>query len=451
MRIDCLFIVEAQQTPMNTGKISVTPQLLASLCEKSKLPPQKSLLQQLSSFLHTILSLLIIILLLTLCTVPRIFATTSQSNNGTQKRTDKPTQESVNEDGATSTSRLALPFKRLWQYAEETTTFAPAVDEKRIYLPLAGGRVVCLDRQDGSRLWMSELGGNVSAPVVIGEQAVFVATRKVTADGAEAGAALRAIDKTTGLTLWAHDYPRYFPSPLVLDKMRLYAGCADGALYAISITDGEVVWKAQTADVVRAPALVTETVIYFGSDDGAMRGVEHDKGREVFKFQTPGKIAGAPVMDERFCYFGSSEGFVYAVDKVFGKLRWRSRTGASVEATPVITGDKILVASFDNFIYALSRSSGNRLWKRRFDNRLIAAPLVEGDAAMIAPYRGDAIAVFLSADGRRVNFYRLEKETEIVAAPVLSDNLLLIPTDKGLLAATPAQATDTRTNAVKKP
>src|SRR5262249_39722875 len=190
-----------------------------------------------------------------------------------------------------------------------------------------------------------------------------------------------------------------------------------------------------TGDVVRAPALVTDAVIYFGSDDGALRGVEHDKGREVFKFQTQGKIAGAPIQDEQFCYFGTSEGFVYAVDKVLGKLRWRSRTGASVDATPVITGNKILVASLDNFIYALSRSSGNRLWKRRFDNRLTAAPLVEGDAAMIAPYRGDAIAVFLNADGRRVNYYRLEKDTEIVAAPVLVDNLLLISTDKGLIAA----------------
>jgi outer membrane protein assembly factor BamB len=122
-----------------------------------------------------------------------------------------------------------------------------------------------------------------------------------------------------------------------------------------------------------------------------------------------------------------------------------------VDAAPVITGDKLLVASLDNFIYALSRASGNRLWKRRFDNRLTAAPLVEGDAAMVAPYRGDALAVFLNADGKRVNYYRLEKETEIVAVPVFTDSLLLISTDKGLLAATPSQPSDTRTNAVKKP
>ena len=427
-------------------------QLPASFYDKSQLPPQKDLPQLLPLFSQAALFFVIILPLLTLCNAPHLFAATSQANSGSHKRPDsKIISETVNEGGGTSTSRLALPFKRLWQYLEATTTFAPAVDEQRIYLPLAGGRVVCLDRKDGAPLWVSELGGVVSAPVIIGEQAVFVATRKVTADGAEAGAAVRAMDKTTGLTLWAHDYPRYFPSPLVLSNGRIYAGCADGSLYAISATNGDVLWKAQTGDVVRAPALVTDAIVYFGSDDGALHGVENDKGHEVFKFQTQGKITGAPVMDERFCYFGTSEGFVYAVDKVSGKLRWRSRTGASVEATPVITGDKILVASFDNFIYALSRASGNRLWKRRFDNRLTAAPLVEGDAAMVAPYRGDAIAVFLNADGRRVNFYRLEKETEIVAAPILADNLLLISTDKGLLAATPAQASDTRTNAVKKP
>ena len=52
---------------------------------------------------------------------------------------------------------------------------------------------------------------------------------------------------------------------------------------------------------------------------------------------------------------------------------------------------------------------------------------------------------------RKARIERKTKETEIVAAPVLVDNLLLISTDKGLIAATPAQATDTRTNAVKKP
>ncbi len=377
-------------------------------------------------------------------------ATPSNNRDAKQNQKKNSAQEVVAEAGAISTSKLALPFKRAWLYADDITTLAPALDEARIYLPLVGGRVVCLDRETGVRHWLSEPGGIISAAVAIGEKSVYIAASKLAEDGTETGASLRAVDKITGLTLWAKDFARPFTSALTFERERIYAGSADGSFYAISAENGEVIWKAATQDVVRGGALITEEAVYFGSDDGALRGVEWDKGRELWKFQTKGKIRCAPVMDERNFYFGSSDGFVYAVDKTSGKVKWQSRTGAAIEASPVIVEVKILVASFDNFVYALGRATGNKIWKRRMGSRLTAAPLVEGDAAMIAPLRGDHIAVFLNADGRRVNFYRLDKEFEIVAEPVFQDHLLLLATNKGLVAAITTQPTDGRTNARKK-
>jgi outer membrane protein assembly factor BamB len=372
------------------------------------------------------------------------------SNNANPKAQKSAAQELVAEAGAISTSQLALPFKRLWLYADDMTTLAPTTDEGRIYLPLAGGRVVCLDSATGSRIWSSEPGGIVSAPVAIGETSIYIATRKFAEDGTEAGASLRAVDKLTGLTLWAKDFARPFTSPLTFAKKRLYAGSADGSLYAIATADGETIWKAQTQDIIRGGVWVSEAAIYFGSDDGALRGVEADTGREIWKFQTKGKIRSAPVTEGHTFYFGSSDGFVYAVDKITSKVKWQSRSGAAIEASPVLVEDKILVASFDNFVYALSRTTGNKIWKRRMENRLAAAPIVEGDAAMIAPLRGEHVAVFLHQDGRRVNYYRLDKEFEIVAEPVFSNRLLLLATNKGLVAAIASPVVDTHNNSLKK-
>jgi outer membrane protein assembly factor BamB len=360
-------------------------------------------------------------------------------------------QEPRAEAGATSSSRLALPFKRSWQYlTESAATLPPALDDARVYLPLAGGRVVCLNRQDGALLWSSEPGGIITTPVAAGEKALYVATRKIAEDGLEAGGSLRAIDKTTGLTLWASDYARPFTSPLVLGAGRIYAGSADGSFYSMSAADGKIIWKVGTQDVVGGRALVTERAVYFGSDDGALRAVEPESGREVWRFQTAGKIVGRPAVDEQAVYFGSADGHLYSVDVATGKLRWRARAGAAIEASPQLIGDRVLVASFDNFVYALSRSNGNRIWKRRLDNRIAADPIVEGDATMIAPLRGDHVAVFLNSDGRRVNFYRLDGELEIVAEPVFSGDTLLLSTDKGLIVVSTAPAADGRTNAIKK-
>jgi outer membrane protein assembly factor BamB len=88
-------------------------------------------------------------------------------------------QETPAEAGATSTSRLALPFKRAWQYlTNETSTLAPSIDDSRIYLALAGGRVVCLDRETGSLRWTSDPGGVITAPVAVGENSVYIASSK---------------------------------------------------------------------------------------------------------------------------------------------------------------------------------------------------------------------------------------------------------------------------------
>ena len=90
----------------------------------------------------------------------------------------------VTEGAVVSSSRLALPFKRSWQYLTDgAAMLPPSLDALRVYLPLAGGRVVCLDLATGSLLWSTEAGGVISAPVAVGEKAVFVVTRKTTEDG----------------------------------------------------------------------------------------------------------------------------------------------------------------------------------------------------------------------------------------------------------------------------
>jgi len=380
----------------------------------------------------------------------------SQDQQPKQQRKAEAKQQAAEqqpraEAGATSTSRLALPFKRAWQYlTNDALTVAPSVDETRIYLPLAGGRVVCLDRETGALRWSSELGGMVTAPVAVGESSVYISTRKLADDGSEAGGSVRAVDKATGLTVWMKDYTRPFASTLELTAKRIYAGSADGSFYALDINNGDPLWKIDTQDVVRGRALVTDRAIYFGADDGGLRAVDPEHGQIIWKYQTAGKVVGQPALDERVIFFGAGDGFLYAADFQTGKLKWRARTGAAIEGSPVLVGDRILIASFDNFVYALARSTGDKLWKRRLENRINSTLIMEGDASLVAPLRGDYVAVFLNADGRRVNLYRLEKDNEIVADPIFSNGTLVLLTSNGLVVTKATKAVDNPTNAVKK-
>src|SRR5262249_15702617 len=160
------------------------------------------------------------------------------------KADKKAAREPILEPVAVSTSPLALPFKRAWQHLTEAAlALQPTLDGAHIYLPLAGGRVFCLDPDSGALLWSSQPGGTISAPIGAGGSMGYIATRKLAADGGEAGASLLAVDQSTGLTKWAKDYPREFTSPIAVGGDRLYAGSADGAFYALDGADGSVVWK----------------------------------------------------------------------------------------------------------------------------------------------------------------------------------------------------------------
>jgi outer membrane protein assembly factor BamB len=397
--------------------------------------------------------LLLVVPLISLAQSPKpdVPSQSKQQRKSEAKQKAADEQDARSENGATSTSRLALPFKRAWQYlTNDASSLTPSVDAERIYLPLAGGRVVCLDRQIGALKWTSDPGGIVTSPVAVGENSVFIATQKFADDGSEAGGSLRAVDKATGLTVWVKDYARPFTSTLELAADQIYAGSADGSFYSLKVNNGDVAWKVETQDLVRGRALVTQRVIFFGGDDGALRAVEADHGKVLWKYQTDGKIIGQPVADEHAVYFGAGDGYVYSVESLTGKLKWRARTGAAVEASPVIVGSRVIVASFDNFVYALSRTSGDRLWKRRLENRITAAVIVEGDASLVAPLRGDYVAVFLNSDGRRVNLFRLEKDFEIVADPIFSGDTLILATSNGLVVAKAIRLQDNPPNAVKK-
>src|SRR5947209_19511686 len=88
----------------------------------------------------------------------------SAGSSPVQSKKDRAAAASqLAEPGAVSTSRLALPFKRAWQHlTDDAVTIPPTLDGARLYLPLTGGRVFCLDRDSGALLWSAEPGGLIS-------------------------------------------------------------------------------------------------------------------------------------------------------------------------------------------------------------------------------------------------------------------------------------------------
>ncbi|MDP2305636.1 MAG: PQQ-binding-like beta-propeller repeat protein [Pseudomonadota bacterium] len=127
-----------------------------------------------------------------------------------------------------------------------------ALDAERIYVPIGSstgqpGGVVAFDRS-GKELWRHQTEFQPAGPLAVGSH-VFVPDK----DGH-----VYALDRTTGVRLWAAEGFGEFTAQPALVEGQIYAGNGDGNLYRLDEDDGGQVWK------VPLGASITGDPVYVG-------------------------------------------------------------------------------------------------------------------------------------------------------------------------------------------
>jgi len=331
---------------------------------------------------------------------------------------------------------LTQPLTLRWSYSSElTVNLTPAADYNSIYLPLAGGKLLCLRNEDGNIIWKGDMGGELSASPVADEQGVYVASEIGSSLSAtpQATGTLRLLSKNTGVTLWMRTLPMPFRGSLVLHEDILVGGTSGGRAYAFSTRSGDIKWMRQFSFPFNSTPSISGDRVFIGGEDGSLLCLDLSTGRTLWRYRTRGAVRGRPVIAARLICFGSADGYVYAVDEDYGQLRWKVRTGASVQSV-VGTERGILVASLDNFVYFLSSAKGRQLWKRQLAGRLTAEPLATEDGALFTPLSGDTAIVLDLHDGKPVNLLPVGEDSNSAASPVAVGKILFLTTRHGLLA-----------------
>src|SRR2546427_3627992 len=129
-----------------------------------------------------------------------------------------------------STNQVALsqPLTVKWRYdSNQTTDLTPATDGNRVYLPLIGGSIVCLNANNGQLHWKSDEGGAISASPAVDERSVYVATQPENTADAQYRGALRALSKETGGTIWMRTLQAPLRGGLVAGSEALFGGGTD--------------------------------------------------------------------------------------------------------------------------------------------------------------------------------------------------------------------------------
>ncbi len=329
---------------------------------------------------------------------------------------------------------LSQPLTVAWRYqTDQATNFTPAADGETVFVPLSSGVMMALNAFDGKLKWKAEAGGFFSTAPVVDDRSVFVAQQNGEPDQHLQGGTLRALSKTTGVTLWMRTLPVGITAGLAVDGVALFGASADGNVYAFDKRTGLILWSTQYQEEFSAQPLVAGQHVYFGSKSGTLRALNVKTGEVVWQYKSNGAIQGVPAFFDDVVYFGSNDGNVYAYNETGKKLLWHRRTGASVQAV-VVVANGVLAASLDNFAYLLSLNKGSLVWRRQLPGRISARPVTSSDGALFTPFSTDQAIVLNLRDGKTANTLPLGEENSNSAAPVSVNNLVLITIPHGLLA-----------------
>ena len=307
---------------------------------------------------------------------------------------------------------------------------------QRVALANAKGQVSLLDAANGKELWRVALNTPVSAGVGSDGQQVALVTRDN-----------QLVSLREGRVMWRQTLPaQTFTAPLVAGA-RVFVLTAERVVMAFDGATGRPLWTQQRtgeplvlkqAGVLMAfknTLLVglSGRLLALNPDTGAIRwdnAVATPRGindmERLVDLVAPASRAGDVVCVRAF------QSQLGCLDAEKGQLLW---TRAAAGERGLGGNDRLVVSVLSNgVVQGWSRSNGDKVWEtERLKYRILSAPLVTPRGVLMADGGGYLYLLSL-ADGALLNRVKLPGQ-ELVAPPVMADNLVVTVTQEGRVSA----------------
>jgi outer membrane protein assembly factor BamB len=245
-------------------------------------------------------------------------------------------------------ARVGPAFRQKSPQGKEGPACTPTIDGERLYALGLGGDLACLQVRDGKVLWQRSLtrdfGGRV--PRWSYRESPLVDGAKVICTPGGPGAALVALDKLTGETVWKSDVPGS-PGPayasavaIDLEGQRQYVQMVQNALVGVAASDGKFLWRydrpANRMGINCSTAIYHDGLVFAASAYGAGGGlVKLSKGsdggvkaEEVYATKKMQNHHGGMILCDG-CLIGANGGneggFLICLDFQSGKVLWDER------------------------------------------------------------------------------------------------------------------------------
>lgn len=367
-------------------------------------------------------------------------------------KTTSPTQvgyyrENLGHTGVSAES-LTAPLALRWRHtalAAPNNAASPVYSGTTVYFA-SGGTLFALNSSDGATLWQYPADGK-PGPAFSTTPAIADGFVYATNDGAQ----VVKLAAQTGKEVWKVKLDGALRSAPVISDGTVFFGSSNSHCYAVSAETGQTLWDVATNGTITGSPTVTGGLVVFTSADDTVYSLNTRTGRKAWSVPFDSDPSIVPVAyDGRTVYITAGD-TIYSLDPNSGRQRTTLKLPTNVLIPPTITPETDYVITQSSVLYAL-RTGGRERWKATLDSAPTAAPLLAGNL-LIVPTQSGVISGYDTAGGGLVWRYVMQATAtdsqakpaaaNVFAAPIVADGTLYVVSDDGTLSAFRQDAVDT--------
>ena len=238
---------------------------------------------------------------------------------------------------------------------------APLIAEGIVIVRTGDGRIVGLNAEDGTRLWLYER----STPALVVRNHAGVALRRGIVFAGFAAGKMVALNAGSGTLVWEAtvSQPRGntelerisdITSLPVLDDEQICAVAFQGKLACFDLTQGNLLWSRVLSS--EQGMALSGRYLYVTDADGTLLALDKSSGSVLWKNnKLSARQVSAPLVVGGYVVAGDFEGYVHGLARDDGRFGARIATeGSLIAAAPVALDDGLLVQTRSGGLYALA-------------------------------------------------------------------------------------------------